>query len=227
MLLRHIERGTVMYILEEPDGNANSEIIEADFRYLEDDKLFVIRCKNLNADLAKLQQDARLKITFMAGANTNTFTGCVREKQRNGTVLIEQLSDIVSHNRRKTSRDEIRVAVKVFALTDSQLKGPFHVRLAGEPVLSDVTFDISVGGLCIITNNHLVSDTDPLYLAEFSLGERDYHLLPVRLVRRASCKKTVIGRYDYGFEFIMDDLPEESGRLTKGILNRKLLGHRA
>ena len=224
MLLGHIERGTILYIFEELDGRAISEICEAEFRYPKDDRFFVVRCNQLSKDFDKPDGNVRLNISFMTGPNINTFTGCIRAKQQSGMITIERLSDIESHNRRGSARDEIRVTVRLFSLPEAQRAGPFHRRLAGAQVLSDMIFDISIGGLCVITNEMLVSETDPYYLAEFSLGERDYHILPAKLVRRSEYPRSSIGRYDYGFEFLLDDMPNESSRLTIGIINRKLFG---
>jgi len=42
------------------------------------------------------------------------------------------------------------------------------------------------------------------------------------LVRRSNYPRTKLGRYDYGFQFIYEKLPEEKARLTRAILNKKL-----
>jgi len=88
--------------------------------------------------------------------------------------------------------------------------------------LTDISFDISSGGLCVITNTLLSSKYDPYFLVRFSLSEKDTFLLPTKIVRKSNYPRTKIGRYDYGFQFIFDNMPEEKARLTRAILNRKL-----
>ena len=222
MVLGHIERGTHLYIFKQPDQTDIRDIWDAEFRYLEDDTLFSVRCAQLYEDFEKLDRDSGLLVSFMTGPNINTFTGQVKEKQRAGMVLIEQISDIETHKRRKFDRDEIRVGVRLYGLHESELPAHASRLPENEPVFIDTTFDISLGGLCIITNTQLDPESGPYYLAEFSLSEWDYHLLPVKLVRHSDHPRTRIGRYDYGFQFCLDTLPDKAAGLAKGILSKKV-----
>jgi len=222
MVLGHIERGAHLFIFEELNKEALSEVYTADFNYLESDSTFVVRCSRLNESYDSLDPVAHLNISFMTGPYINSFNGRAIEKQRGGMVLIEQLTDIDSHNRRQFHRDEIRVPVMLYELPESIRSNSFYEKPADEPVWSDTTFDVSIGGMCIITNKVLSPDRDPFFLAEFSLMERDYHILPAKLVRRESCSRTSIGKFDYGFQFILDNMQDEKARLTKGIIYRKM-----
>ena len=222
MELGHIEKGMHLYIVEEQSERAVSEVYEAEYRYLESDALFVVRCNQLYERFSELERSARLSISFMTGPYINSFTGCVKEKQRGGFVLIEQLTDIVSRNRRKFDRDEIRVPVLLYELPEAIREKSFFERPVNEPLLSDTTFDVSVGGICIITNKSLKSESDPFYLMEFSLTDKDYHILPAKLVRRSLYSRSSIGRFDYGLQFVLDNMPDEAARLTKGIIYRKI-----
>ena len=222
MVLGHIERGTHLYIFEELNQSAISEVYQAEFHYLETETSFIVRCNRLYERFSELDSNAHLNISLMTGPYINTFIGAAKEKQRGGHVLIEQLSEIVSRNRRQFDRDEIRVPVWLYSLPEDMLMKPSFEKPAGEPVLADMTFDISVGGMCIITNKSLNPDNGPLYLMEFSLAERDYHVLPAKLVRRSKYARTSIGRFDYGFQFALENMPDEVARLTKGIIYRKI-----
>ena len=223
MVLGHIERGTRLDIYEELDQRAISDgIYEAEFRYMDSSHTFVIRCNELYERFDSLNKNAHLCFTFMSGPYVHTFTGFAREKQRNGILLIEMLSDIETHNRRQFDRDEIRVVVKIYRLAETDIEKPYHEKPVGDPLISDMSFDISIGGMCVITSTPLTADCDPYYLVEFSMTDKDYHLLPTKLVRRSNNPRSRIGKYDYGFQFLLDHMPAEMTRLTKGIINRKI-----
>ena len=222
MVLGHIERGTHLFIFEELNKAAISDVLEADFHYLENDTSFVVRSNKLYERFDSLDRSAHLNISFMTGPYVNSFHGFAKEKLRGGMVLIEQLTDIISHNRRQFDRDEIRVPVWLYDLPESIRNKSFFEKPTYEPVLTETTFDVSIGGMCIITNKTINPERDPFYLAEFSLMERDYHILPAKLVRRSNYSRTSIGRYDYGFQFVLDNMPDEKARLTKGIIYRKI-----
>ena len=51
---------------------------------------------------------------------------------------------------------------------------------------------------------------------------KDRFVIPAKIVRKSNYPRTKIGRYDYGFQFIFDSMPEEKAKLTTAILNKKL-----
>jgi len=223
MELAHIERGTKLTIYEELQKRAISDEYEAVFRYQESDRLIVVQCSWLFENYDKLSLGARLNISYGNDVNTFSFIGQAKEKLRgNSLVMIEQLTNIETTSRRQFDRDELRVNVKVYGLPEAKISATSFSYPETEPDLKDVSFDISSGGLCIVTNTLLSSKHDPYYLVEFSLTEKDKFILPSKLARRSNYPRTKIGRYDYGFQFIYEKLPEEKGRLTRAILNRKI-----
>jgi len=137
-------------------------------------------------------------------------------------VLVEQLTEIVTYNRRQYDRDEIRVSIRIFSLPHEELSGKTFGVNTERQVISDMIFDISAGGLCIISNTNINAKHDPYYLVEFAFNDIDYFRLPAELVRRSDHQRTRIGKYDYGFRFVYDTIPEEKDRLFKAIVNRKL-----
>ncbi|MCL2227149.1 MAG: PilZ domain-containing protein [Oscillospiraceae bacterium] len=226
MNLGHIERGTKLKIFEECEGRAISEEMEAVFRFLETGKLFVVHCSRLFETYEELSKDACLNISFPTGPNMNTFTGRAVEKQRSdGMLMIEQLTDIDTYSRREYERDELRIKVQVYGIPESKLSSPRFGKPSADAEMVDMTYDISAGGICVITNTLLSSKYDPYYLLDFSLtvADKDSFLLPAKLVRRSNYPRTKIGRYDYGFQFIFDNMPDEKRRLSRSILSRKLL----
>jgi len=224
MALRHIERGTKLLIHEELQQRAVSDEHEAVFRYYDSEKLMVVQCAWLYDNYDRLNLGARLSVSFGTEETVNLFTGFAREKLRgNGLVMIEQLTEIETKSRRQFDRDEIRVTVSVFGVPESKISGSVIERPEGSPDLTDVSFDISSGGLCIITNTLLSSKYDPNYIVVFDLTEKENFVLPAKVVRKSNYPRTKIGRYDYGFQFIFDNMAEEKARLTRAILSKKLM----
>jgi len=223
MVLGHVDRGTKMSIYDEDKSLAEVKEYEAVFRYLEDDMLFVVQCSGLYNAYETLDQDTQLSVSFSSGPNIYTFYARAVEKMRGaGMLMIRQLSQIDTLNRRHFERDEFHCDVRIFGMTQSLLAGPYNEVIENRPDLTDITFDISSGGLCVITNNTLRSEHDPYYLILFSLSEKDRFQLPSMLVRRSLYHRTSIGRYDYGFEFLYENMPDEKARLSTAILTRKL-----
>jgi len=223
MSLRHIERGTKLMIYEEMQQRAVSDEHEAVLRYIEDDKLIVVHCPWLYDNFGSMNLGTKLNVSYDTKETVNSFTGAIKEKLRgNGLVMIEMITALESKSRRQFDRDEIRLNVRIFGLPEAKVSGLEFERPTGAPDLSDITFDVSSGGLCVITNTLLNSKYDPYFLVEFAFNDKDYFLLPSKVVRKSNYPRTKIGRYDYGFQFIFDNLPEEKSRLTRAILNRKL-----
>jgi hypothetical protein len=223
MNLSLIERGTKLFVFEGLQEEDAVDIFEAVFRYVESDMVFMAHSVGLYAIYDRLDFNSRLTIQYNIGPNTYRFVGRPLNKQRNqGMVLIEQITKIEQFNLRKYDRDELRFTVSIYGIPKSHLDGDSFKKPQSTPEMSDVSYDISPGGLCIISNRTLNSKYDPYYILEFSLSEKQSFLLPAKLVRRANCQRTKVGKYDYGFQFIFDKIPDEKSRLTKEILSRKL-----
>jgi len=225
MVLRLIERGTQLHIADpagQIDGIMEYDAIYHDIHDLVRESSFIVQCSKLNRNYNRLDRNTILEISFTKGPNIYSFTGRIAGKMYTDMVIIEQLSEIETLNRRIYQRDEIRVEVRVYGLPEERLSGPRYTVPETKPILTDVSFDVSSGGMCIISNILLNSEYDPYYLVEFSLSDKDWFLFPSKLVRRSKYARSRVGKYDYGFQFIFDNLPEEKGRLTKSILSKKL-----
>jgi len=222
MDLRHVERGTKFLIYEEMQKRAVSDEYEALFKYHESDRLIVVQCSWLYDNYDRLNLGAQLNVSYGDDSVAYSFIGLAREKLRNGLVMIEQMSEIETKTRRQFDRDEIRVNVSVYGLPESKVSSTSFQKPDTKPEFTDISFDVSSGGLCIVTNILLSSKYDPYYLVEFSLSEKDSFILPTKLVRRSNYPRTKLGRYDYGFQVIYDKMPEEKARLTRAILHKKL-----
>ena len=225
MRLRHIERGTRLDINEKAGNHDESPTYEAIFYDIHDlinETSFIVQCSKLNRNFSSIDRDTVLEISFTIGPSVYTFTGRASGKMYTDMVIIEQLSEIDELNRRKYQRDEIRVEVRVYGLPEEQVNGPRFVHPTVRPAMVDVSFDISAGGMCVVTNTSLTSEYDPFYLVEFSLTDKDTFLLPAKLVRRSKYARSRIGKFDYGFQFLFDGRPDEMSHLTKAILSKKL-----
>ena len=223
MQLRHIEPGTKMSFFEEHDHHAAGSEHEAVFRYFESDTHFVIKCASLYDRYETLGQEKNLRISFTIGPHIYTFHGrAVEKKQISGMLMIEQRTDLIKINRRVYERDELRLHVRINGLPADMIGEPKHHKIGSEPDMTDMTFDVSSGGLCVISSRTLRSEHDPYYLLEFSLSDKDKFTLPAKLVRRSNNPRARIGRYEYGFQFIFDIYPDAKGRLTSAILSKKL-----
>jgi len=226
MVLGHIERGAKLTIFEEKGQQKASEEYKAVFHYLESDNQFSVQCKHLWERFDNLGSDVKLNISLISGPYVHTFYGLAKEKMRSGAVLIEQLTEIQTHNRRIYDRDEIRIAIKIYSAGEEDVAGAAFEAPEDRLVMSDVTFDISAGGFCIVTNTALNEKFDPYYLAHFAITDKDTFLLPTEIVRRSLYQRTRIGRYDYGFMFRFDGFQADKDRLVNAIVYRKLIGSR-
>jgi len=223
MDISQISRGTTLRIFEELQQRALSDEHEAVLRYHETNRLIVVQCAWLYDNYDRLNLGAKLNVSYGDDLNTYSFIGRAHEKLRNnGLVMIEQLTDVTASSKRQFSRDELRLTVSVYGLPEGKLSTPPYQKPDTKPELTDVSFDISSGGLCLVTNILLSSKFDPYYLVEFTLSEKDSFLIPSKLVRRSNYPRTKIGRYDYGFQFLYEYIPDEKSRLTRAILNRKI-----
>jgi len=227
MKLSHLAKGTKLFIFEEIHNRAVSDGHEAVIRYIEGERLVTVSCPWLYENYERLYLGSQLNISFNQGSQVHSFIGVAKLKVGSGfQVVLEQLSEIESSERRKFDRDELRLNVTVYGMPESKISAKKFNRPEAPPEFTDISYDLSSGGLCIITNTLLSSKHDPFYLLEFSLTSKDNFLLPSKLARRSNYPRTKIGKYDYGFQFIYDNLPEEKGRLTAAILNRKIRGQK-
>jgi len=224
MELRHVERGTKLKIHEELQQRAISDEHDGIIKYFETDTLIVVACQWLHDNFDRLSLGAQLGISFVSGLHTYAFIGVAKERLRTkGHVMIEQISDVETINQRQFNRDELRVNVMVYGMPEAATKGRKSFDKPSSACdLMDISFDLSPGGVCIITNTLLTSKHDPYYLIEFNISPKDYFLLPAKLVRKSNYPRTKIGKYDCGFNFIFNNIPEEKARLTRAILNRKI-----
>ena len=226
MYLGNIQRGTKLNINEETREDEDSvfDEYEAVYHYLESDVLFLVKCVEMFEDFDNINRESRMSINFKNGPIDCTFYGIVKEKRGNSDILLmEQVSDIEENSRRKHARDEHHFDIRIFGMPEEKLKDPANYGKTGShPDMTDTTFDISTGGLCVITNRTLKSEHDPFYLLEVTLSEKQTFRLPAKLVRISKNPRSKIGKVEYSFQYLNEMSVEEKSHLASAILQMKL-----
>jgi hypothetical protein len=230
MYLKFIDRNTQMKIRMKTDSEDGGAEYRALFYDLDTDLTFFARSEEIYA-LAGDAEGSLVNVTFWLRENMYTFEGKLigaASHMGEHMVLIEQMSLIAATSRRSDTRNEMRIHVNLYEMTqkDMELEKP-RIPESG-PIYMAETFDVSAGGFCLVSNEPLMSD-GPLFLAEFSLSDKSEFLLPVRLLRKGNCPQTVLYHYDYGFLFVFDRIPGEKARvataITDAVFRSRLAAH--
>ena len=223
MKIGEIKRGTKMAVFKDVDNRATGSAYEAEFRHEESDTTFVVNSLQLYNNYDKLVYQTKFIVAFEVGPMIYTFSARLKEKQRAPFLVeIELLGKVKAFNRRKLERDEILFKVNIYNLPPDYMKATEFSSLANNPILSDTTFDISTGGMCVISNTMLKSKYEPFFLVELIIAAGVVFHIPAKLVRRENYSRTVIGKYDYGFQFLFEHIPNEQNRLMSAIMEKKL-----
>ena len=224
MNLGDIKRGTKMSVFKSVDNRATGNAYEAEFKYEESANSFFASSLSLFNNYDALVHNTDFIVAYEIGPMIYTFVSRLVSKSRSPYLVeFELIGNIKAFNRRKREREEIMIKVNIYDLPPDYIKANDFETLIKSPVISDITFDISTGGMCIISNTVLKSKYEPYFLAELRITQRDVFVLPVKLVRRTVYQRTGIGKYDYGFQFLFEHLPWEESRLMSAIMKKKLL----
>ena len=223
MTLGEIKRGTKLAVFKDEDGRATGSAFEAEFRHEESSDTFAVNSLKLYNNYDSLAGSTKFIVAFEIGPMIYTFGARLNQKLRSPYLVeLELIGKVRAFNRRKKERDEILVKVNIYHLPPDEMKSSNLEPLAQSPIISDTTFDISSGGMCIISNSVLKSKYEPFFLAELAITSKDIFLIPVKLVRSTTYQRTVIGKYDYGFQFLYDNRPDLENRLMSAIMSKKL-----
>ena len=224
MVLGNIARGTKLYVFEEQDEETVYKEYQAVFHYLVDESHFLIKCESLYKKFDSLNRESRLNISFRLGPEDCHFFGVLLDKRGSSDMLLfEQVTDIEMISRRKHARDELHFFIRVFGIAEEKISDQASYDTSGQPDMVDQTFDISTGGLCIITDKVLLSDFSPFFLLEVALSEHDFFMLPAKLVRVSTNPRSRIGRYEYSFQYLAEMSTEVKSRLASATLSKKLM----
>ena len=225
MRLRHIERGMRLQLIFNSETKDKRQEYEASYCDLHDvvgESSFVVQCPKLSEDYDSIDPKKVMEVSFTSGMSIFTFTGRIAGKKQKDMIIIEKMSEVKELNRRIYQRDELRVEVKIYVLNEDMMGESSYSSPVIEPSMKEMCFDISAGGMCIITNSVLKPEHQKFFLIDFNVGDRERFLLPSVLVRRSNYARSRVGKYDYGFQFVFDNMPDEKSRLTRAILGKKL-----
>lgn len=225
VLLKFVEIGTALKVQIDMADDSEPFACNAVFYRAESDRSFWAGGLALYNFLENARENVLLSICFFKGANMCTFTGTVKYLQMEGRVplaLIEQVSDISAISRREFERNEMHLSVRVYFIDPASIDEPSFRKLNRTPDFSSDMFDLSAGGLCMVSHERMRSNSEPNFLLGFSLSPKSEFLLPAKLVRQGNCPQTAAYRFDYGFEFDFKRAPEEKDRLVMAIFNRKM-----
>jgi hypothetical protein len=230
MHLKFIAKGTSMDIQEKLPEQVLDTVYQAKFSALESDMSCWVEDENLYQRFhthldGSPAGDSRLQVTFFRGSNMFIFTGKpIQTAVRRGAylTLIEQVTEIDTTSRREHPRDEINVKAWLYRLSEDHLQDAAFQKGTEHAVLAGNVFDLSAGGLCVTSNDRFKTTGGIYYLVEFVLGGKYQFLLPVKLLREGKCQQTALYRYEYGFAFLYDHLPNEQVRLVTAIFEHKM-----
>lgn len=215
MEIRFMERGTALTLLE---STLEQEILgkyTAEYDNNETNTLFLVDSDDLLNHLDHIGEENHFKISFFRKGRLYEFNGRLRgvvKKNNQRYIQLEQISPVKEGTRRSTPRHEILTTVTVYTSKNSHK--------IGEWLTQGQTLDISLEGLCLLTNTEMPPpDTGVYYHLEFTIGRGERFLLPARLVRVGSSPQTVQYHFDYGFVFDLNHRQEERDRLLTALFN--------
>ena len=212
-----------MAIFKSVDNRATGNAFEAEFKYVESTNSLIVNSMQLYNNYDTLYNKTQFIVAYEIGPMIYTFSTRLIAKNRTPFLVeLELIDKIKAFNRRKREREELMVRVYLYDLPPEYLKATDFKTILGSSIISDTTFDISTGGMCIITNAILKSKYEPYFLAELVITPKDIFFIPVKLVRRTIYQRIAIGKYDYGFQFLFEHIPWEESRLMSAIMLKKI-----
>lgn len=219
MHLKLIEKDTLLDI-----STCDEVLYSATFHDVDSDTSFYIVNDELFEECENLRNN--LNVSFTCEDIIYSFIAkTVRATKRNNLnlVLLQQCSAFSSKSRRKHPRDEIKMEARLFSLDEFELEEPLFINSQRELFFPGVCFDISQGGLGLVSNDPMDFELGMYFLIELLIGQKkDRFILPAKLVRIGDCPQTALYKYDYGLEFIFAENSNEKSRLCGSLLNAKL-----
>ena len=217
MQLRYINKGTIFNIKVLGDPRfANTEFMGS-FYELGRGVTFYLECEQLLELLKKSRQILSLEFKFHEGSSNFTFTGRVvdiAEKDFHDFVLVDATSLIDESSRRKFPRMEVSVYVKLFKYDENE------PNKCGDLMLQDVTQDISVGGLCLYSDDPL--EDEKMFVAEFSFNMIKMIYMPVLHIRSEYLGSQGYRNYAHAFLYSAAGDSEEIKQLTLAMFDYRV-----
>lgn len=225
MQLRFIESDTLLQIRPEVYSPDHDEVFDVLFYGMSTHNSFWVQSEELYNNFLALGEKARVGVAFLVDDQPYRLAGELINTRLEGKyhlTLIEQITPLELISKRSQYRDEMRLNVRVYGLAPEDLDSTLPLVAPKKPEFSCEVFDISAGGVCLVSDNVFNSPFEPYFLLEFTISGKERFLLPAKLVRKGHCPQTSLFKHDYGFDFIFDKFPEEKHRLGDAIFSAKL-----
>ena len=214
MQLRYIDRGTVFDIQVLGDSNLSNTEFVGKFYELERGVTFYLECEQLMKLVG--EQSISLGFRFHEGAYIFTFTGKtlgIARKDFKDFILVSATSLIDESSRRKFPRMEVSVYVRLFKYDEDE------PNKCGDLMLQDVTQDVSVGGLCLYSDEPL--EDEKMFIAEISF-DRTKTNLPVLHLRSEYLGSKGYRNYAHAFIYSSSGDSEEIKQLTLAMFEYRI-----
>jgi hypothetical protein len=227
MYLKFVDDNTAI-LIQGASETEDNHVYRVLFNKLQDDTSFLADSSELMQNNGLLKSGPGVKAVFGKGAYIYSFDARVRDiVTENGReyTLIEQVSAMLQESRRKYDRDEMSFNASLYTISEEKIRefSGFNIeKPEGLSVFTAEAFDISTGGICLVSNKTLPKEYDPFYLIEFTLAKTTNFLLPAKLMRRGNSPQTTLFSKDYGFKFIFDNIPQQKSRVSTAILKAKM-----
>jgi hypothetical protein len=219
MEFRFIDDGTHMDIQEM--NNPNAPTYYGVFVKVEKGVTFLISCDPLYDCFDELDLSKIYSFTFFRDANGFTFDAKITEKYQHfysNTLRCNATSLVKSFNLRTAHR--IRVLQMTANLYEKSDNKP---NMLGNLIYTGPIYDVSRGGITLISNDKIKIQLHNIYMAEFVVNNETFRF-PVEYLRGSERSLSPLYRYDYIFTYKGENLTENLNRLTLALFENQLKG---
>ena len=224
MNLSYIPRGKSLQIYEEGGDPKRPATYSGNFYEAADGSSFYLKSAKLYRNFHDARHGTDLRISFFLGDVLYEFVGHVLragDDRGMNLLLVEQQSEIEPAQRRRYDREALAIHLQLYEIAEQDIQNVDLRQFARRVVFTGVTADISTGGLCMVSKERLDSPSGSYFLIEFILNKKERFLLPAKLIRKGDHPKINLYRYEYGFIFVFDHLPQDRERLTTALFMEK------
>jgi len=215
MEIRFIDDGTKMdiQVFSKKNLHLDEKAFLATFLNSDRGNNFSIECDELYVHANSFAAGCYFEISFFKGAEVNSFRARINGSSlvfgRNA-ILMTAISPIEKSNRRKTPRIEASFPVNIYHSIGS---------MSGELISKETTYDVSNGGINVVTNVKLPIVPNNNYHVEFSIGPGRTFSLVARLLRSGNSPKNLNYRFDHAFIFDYPDGDEKISKLALALFD--------
>jgi hypothetical protein len=221
MDFRFIDDGTQMDICQKNADDAPTYY--GTFDKIVRGATFNVTCDPLYEKFDALDLNIIYVFTFYRGADAFTFDAKLTEKLddfHHQTLVFTATTTVSTYSRRSAHRLQIQIPIQIFEKDDEK---PLQ---KGENICEGITYDISRGGLTVLSNERLKLELRKVYITEYEINKTIFRM-PVEFVRVSERGLSPMFRLDYAFMYSGGEtLKEELNRMTLALFEHQLKGGR-